>query len=131
MFGLLWLSLVWFGLLIPQTHKQINNYLILINLICEFVLGHSTNKQTNKIIIFLYLILFVRLSVAFVDKKKKEKKKKHRLVYRVAAQLKIRFKTYSLLSISSFVTKYHWIPHWIVSRKKYKNIFLAEKITRL
>ena len=55
-FSLLWLSLVWVGLLIPQTHKQINNYLILINLICEFVLGYSTNKQTNKIIIYLYLI---------------------------------------------------------------------------
>ena len=42
-----WLSLVWFGFFIPQTHKQINNYLILIGFICEFVFGYSTNKQTN------------------------------------------------------------------------------------
>merc|ERR1712112_175705 len=27
--------------------KQINNYLILIILICEFVLGYSTNKPTS------------------------------------------------------------------------------------
>ena len=45
------------------------------------MLGYSTNKQTNKIIIYLYLIQFVSLSVAFVDKKK------NRPVYRVAAQL--------------------------------------------
>ena len=38
---------VWIGLLTPQTHKQINNYLILIGFICEFVFGYSTNKQTN------------------------------------------------------------------------------------
>ena len=27
--------------------KKWNNYLILINLICEFVFGNSTDKQTN------------------------------------------------------------------------------------
>ena len=42
-----WLSLVWFGLLIPQTHKQIKYCLILVNLICEFVFGYSTNIKTN------------------------------------------------------------------------------------
>ena len=26
---------------------------------------------------------------------------------------------------------YYWIPHWILCRKKYNNIFLAEQITRL
>ena len=38
-------GLVWFGC---STDKQTNiNYLILINLICEFVFGYSTDKQTN------------------------------------------------------------------------------------
>merc|ERR1712208_70976 len=47
---------VWFALnefgLVCLFHRQINNFLILINLICEFVLGYSTNKQRNKTIIF-------------------------------------------------------------------------------
>ena len=38
---------------ILQTHKQINNYSILINLICEFVFGYSTDKQTNNYIILI------------------------------------------------------------------------------
>ena len=38
-------GLVWFGC---STDEQTNNnYLILINLICEFVFGYSTDKQTN------------------------------------------------------------------------------------
>ena len=48
-FGLVWLSLVWFGqglcdlvefdsvLSINRQTNKLNNYLILINLICEFV----------------------------------------------------------------------------------------------
>ena len=57
-FGLVWIDgsdqpyfafvdfgLIWFGC---STDKQTNNnYLILINLICEFVFGYSTDKQTN------------------------------------------------------------------------------------
>ena len=57
-----WFGEVWFGLDQPcfalvefglvqfggSTDKETNNnYLILINLICEFVFGYSTNKQTN------------------------------------------------------------------------------------
>ena len=55
-FGLVWIDgldltllsliLVLFGLVVSQTNKQ-----IIINLICEFVFGYSTDKQTNKIII--------------------------------------------------------------------------------
>ena len=38
---------------------------------------------------FIYFILFLSLSVAFVDtKEKKPRKKTHRLVYRVAALLR-------------------------------------------
>ena len=39
---LLSLILVWFGLVVPQTNKQ-----IIINIICDFVFGYSTDKQTN------------------------------------------------------------------------------------
>ena len=44
-----WFALVEFGLvclLIPQKNK-LKHYLILINLISEFVFGYSTDKQTN------------------------------------------------------------------------------------
>ena len=61
-----WYALVEFGLvcliefgLVCLFHKQtnnLNNNLILINLICEFVYGYSTDKQTNKIIIYFYFI---------------------------------------------------------------------------
>ena len=44
-FALVEFGFVWFG---GSTDKQTNNnYLILINLICEFVFGYSTDKQTN------------------------------------------------------------------------------------
>ena len=47
-FGWVWFGLsdwVWFGY---STDKQTNNnYLILINLLCEFVFGYSTDEQTN------------------------------------------------------------------------------------
>ena len=50
-----WYALVEFGLicriefalLIPHTNDKLNKYLIYINLICEFLLGYSTDKQTN------------------------------------------------------------------------------------
>ena len=35
----------------PQTKKKLNNYLILINIICEFVCvfcGHKKKKEKNK-----------------------------------------------------------------------------------
>merc|ERR1712208_206906 len=53
-----WFALIEFGLVCfaYSTDTQTNKYLILINLICEFLLDYSTNKQTNNIIIFLYLI---------------------------------------------------------------------------
>ena len=59
-------GLVWFGLLIPQTHKQINNCLILINFICEFVFGYSRDKQ------------FVGLYVTGQRKKQKREKEEEK-----------------------------------------------------
>ena len=48
-FALVEFGLVWSGCF---TDKQTNNnYLILINFICECVFGYSTDKKTNKIII--------------------------------------------------------------------------------
>ena len=44
-FALFEFGLIWFGYF--SVNKQINNGLILINIICEFVLGYSTDKQTN------------------------------------------------------------------------------------
>ena len=66
--ALLWLSLVvcliefglvWLGY---STDKQTNNnYLILINLICEFVFGYSTDKQKkiNNYSILIIICEFV------------------------------------------------------------------------
>ena len=43
-FALFKFGLIWFGYF---SVKQINNGLISNNLICEFVFGYSTDKQTN------------------------------------------------------------------------------------
>ena len=56
LFGWVWFGLsdwVWFGLvcLFHRQTNKLNEYLILINLICEFVFGYSTDKQTNVMII--------------------------------------------------------------------------------
>ena len=68
-----------------QTNK-LNIYFISINLICEFVCGF--HRQTNKLNIYFILInLICEFVCGFCGQEKK--KKKNRLVYRVAAQLKI------------------------------------------
>ena len=54
-------------------------------------------------IIYFYLILFVSLSVVFVDTKEEEEEKKKVPVYRVAAQLKTQ---QNLLSISELKQRF-------------------------